>query len=196
MEFKEEIDAISLIESVIKPESVVEVEIMNDPEFIEGAMLGEPRRGHPEGKIIYHIEEVLANVDKCTAQAPESRKMLRFVALIHDTFKHKVDYTKPKVGENHHAMIARRFAEKYTKDLVILDIIELHDEAYNAYSMGVRKDNWKGAVERIDRLRKRLGYWLGVYMIFYWCDNNTGDKTQENYEWFEEQIKIANENES
>jgi hypothetical protein len=31
-------------------------------------------------------------------------------------------------GENHHAMIARRFAERYVDDPKLLDVIELHDE--------------------------------------------------------------------
>jgi hypothetical protein len=38
---------------------------------------------------------------------------LRIIAIIHDTFKYKVDRSKPKEGENHHGMLARRFAEKF-----------------------------------------------------------------------------------
>jgi hypothetical protein len=189
-----ELETLRLIEDIIKPETATEVMIMNDSEFIEGAMLGEPRSGHPEGKIIYHIEEVLNNVSKCASveYAMESRKTLRLISLVHDTFKHKVNYSKPKVGDNHHAMIARRFAEKYTTDRITLDIIELHDEAYNAWCMGNRKGNWKGAEERAKRLIQHFGDWLVLYKTFYWCDNNTGDKAQDCFEWFEEQVRLYN----
>lgn len=171
------------IREILKPESELEKRIVNDPDFIEGAGYGKPRPGHPEGKVVYHIREVLDNVEK----HPEMRENLRLIALIHDTFKNKVDQTKPKSGENHHAMIARRFAEKFIqipKD--VLDIIELHDEAYNAWQQGGRKGNWYKAEERAGALMKRLATHDrgNLYSAFYLCDNQTGDKEQENYEWF------------
>lgn len=197
-EIIDEIKIHELIKGIVKPELLTEVEIINDPDFMEGAMQGEPRAGHPEGKIIYHIEEVLANVDK---YAPEQtgairtphRARLRAIALIHDTFKHRVDYSKPKSGENHHAMIARRFAEHFIYNKLILDIIELHDEAYNAWSMGNRKGDWEGAEERAKRLINRLQSHknedgVDLYLTFYRCDNETGDKTQDSVIWFEEQL--------
>ena len=171
------------IREIVKPESELEKRIISDPEFIEGAGYGKPRPGHPEGQVIYHIREVLANVDK----KPEMRENLRLIALIHDTFKYKVDQNKPKSGENHHAMIARRFAEKFVqipKD--VLDVIELHDEAYNAWQQGGRKGNWYKAEERAGALMKRLATHDrgNLYCAFYLCDNETGDKEQDNYEWF------------
>jgi hypothetical protein len=180
---------IEFITDILKPETELEKTIIADPEFQEGAMQGEPRPGHPEGKIVYHIREVLDNVEKYRALCMNSeRRKLRIISFIHDTFKHKVDYSKPRVGENHHAMIARRFAEKYIEDTLVLDIIELHDEAYNAWGMGNRKDNWKGAEERIARLLARIDTHERnsrfMYSTFYKCDNETGDKSQDNLEWF------------
>ena len=61
---------------------------------------------------------------------------MRLIALTHDSFKHLVDRSKPRVGENHHGMIARRFTERYSDDHEVLEIIELHDEAFNAWAMG------------------------------------------------------------
>lgn len=171
------------IREIVKPESELEKRIISDPEFIEGAGYGKPRPGHPEGQVIYHIREVLANVEK----HPEMRTNLRLIALIHDTFKNKVDQTKPKSGENHHAMIARRFAEKFIQiPSDVFDVIELHDEAYNAWQQGGRKNNWYKAEERATVLLKRLGTQdrINLYMAFYKCDNETGDKEQDNYEWF------------
>ena len=44
------------------------------------------------------------------------RSDLRFLALVHDSLKSEVDNWRRRMGENHHAMRARRFAERYTDD--------------------------------------------------------------------------------
>lgn len=177
-----------LIENIIKPENDTEKNIIANSDFIEGVLYGEIRRGHPEGKIIYHIKEVLANVDKYCNEA--NRSDLRLISMFHDTFKHKVDRTKSKFGENHHGMIARRFAEKFIKNNDLLKIIELHDEAYNAWLKGDRKNDWTGAIKRANDLISKLLLEdiLDLYLTFYRCDNETGDKTQECYVWFKKQI--------
>jgi hypothetical protein len=118
---------------VIVPETDLEGRIVSDPEWQEGAAWGDPRPGHPEGGVSAHIEAVLRNVDDEALDATD-RERLRLVALIYDTFKHRVDRSQPMSGENHHAMIARRFAEGCVDDLTLLDVIELHDEAYDARS--------------------------------------------------------------
>jgi len=173
------------IKQIVKPENGIEAAIVSDANFIQGASYGKPRSGHPEGKVIYHIKEVLENIDKFYSEHSD-RTDLRFIALIHDTFKHKVDRNKPKTGDNHHGTIARVFAQQYTQDPKILRIIELHDEAYNAWSVGGRRGNWYKAEERATKLldELRLIGGLGLYINFYRCDNATGDKEQDNYEWF------------
>lgn len=175
------------IKRIIKPENGIEEAIVADKDFIEGAMYGKPRSGHPEGQVIYHIKEVLANIDKFYDN--DLRYELRLIAIVHDTFKHKVNQNLPKSGENHHGMIARRFAEKYINDTYILDIIELHDEAYNAWSKGNRDGNWYKAKDRLRTLTNKLIAInaLDLYTYFYHCDNATGDKSQDNYDWFVEE---------
>lgn len=181
-----------MIKQIIKPETELENTIIRDPEFITGAMYGKPRRGHPEGEVIHHIGHVLANVDKYSTQ--ENREKLRLIAIIHDTFKHKVNRNLPRSGENHHATIARRFAEKYITDNEILEIIELHDEAYNSWCKGDRDVNgdWYKAERRAMNLVRRLGGSLGLYLTFYQCDNETGDKEQDNFIWFKNLVSRIN----
>ena len=166
-----------IIKQLVKPENGIETAIVSDVDFIEGVSYGKPRSGHPEGKVIYHVKEVLNNIDKFYADDPD-REDLRFIALVHDSFKHKVDQRKPKSGANHHGTIARVFAQKYSQDHKVLRIIELHDD-------------WFGAERRANKLIDELltlgG--LGLYIKFYKCDNLTGDKEQENYEWFVNLIK-------
>lgn len=173
------------IKSIIKPENGIEEAICADPDFIEGCNYGEPRSGHPEGKVLYHIREVLDNIDKFYGTDPD-RMDLRFIALVHDTFKHKVERTKPKVGANHHSMIARVFAQKFRKEHDLLKIIELHDEAYNSWGVGGRHGHWYKAENRANQLIRGLSLegCLDLYLKFYKCDNRTGDKEQDNYDWF------------
>lgn len=169
------------IAEIIGPETDLEQRIISDPKFIEGALWGKPRGGHPEGQVIYHIQDVLQNVGRSD---PFIREKLRLITILHDTFKYKVDKTKPKTGENHHGMIARRFAEQYITDTDILEVIELHDEAYNSWQKGHRDNKWDVAEKRANTLLQRLGNTLPLYIAFYSCDNTTGDKSNESFEWF------------
>lgn len=167
------------------PETDLEKQIAADPEWQQGAAWGKPRPGHSEGQVMHHIADVLVNIER-QATTPEDRQKLRLIALVHDTFKYRVDETKPKVGGNHHAMIARQFAARYLSDAALLDIIELHDEAYNSWSMGQRKGDWSKAEERARKLVNRLGASLPLYMRFYRADNQTDGKDQTPLEWFEQ----------
>jgi len=175
---------------IIKPENGIEVAICNTSEFIEGINYGKPRPGHKEGQVIYHIEEVLGNIDKFYAD-DEDRSDLRLIAILHDTFKHKVDHTKPKAGDNHHGAFANKFASKYCHNSKVLAIIKTHDDAYNAWSAGGRRGDWYKAERRANNLIEFLEDidCLDLYLKFYRCDNATGNKSQDNYEWFIDLIK-------
>jgi hypothetical protein len=179
-----------LIKNIIKPENGIETAICNDNEFIIGVNYGKPRPGHIEGQIIYHIEQVLDNINKYYKDDNE-RAELRLIAILHDSFKHKVDQTKPKTGENHHGQIAERFALNYCHNTKVLTIIQLHDEAYNAWQKGGRHGDWYGAKRRAEKLISNLKLLdsLDLYIKFYRCDNATGDKSYENFEWFVNLIK-------
>jgi len=176
------------MERLFQPETDLEKRICMDPEWKKGALWGKPRPGHSEGQVISHIAEVLANIDRL-ASSDEERRDLRFIALIHDTFKYRVDPTKPKVGENHHAKIARRFADRYLDDMVLLEIIELHDEAFNSWRLGALKGRWSEAEARADRLIARLGKSLPLYVRFFRADNQTVSKEQDSLDWFEQLLR-------
>jgi hypothetical protein len=82
-------------------------------------------------------------------------------------------------------MIARRFVAALTSDRDVLEITELHDEAFNAWSVGSRRGDWGAAEERAARLIRRLGRRLHLYLAFYRADNASGDKRREPLTWFE-----------
>jgi hypothetical protein len=171
-------------------ENDLEREIASDPEWQEGVEWGEPRFGHWEGPVKYHIVDVLSNIETIShlESDTEERRKLRLIALIHDAFKYQVDETKPKIGTNHHAHIARRFAERYIDDPEILLIIETHDEAYNSWRLGHYKQRWQHAEERADHLLERLGPSLPLYVRFFYADSDTESKNPEPVAWFEQYL--------
>lgn len=177
-----------IAELPFKLETDLEVEICADPEWQKGAVWGRPRPGHPEGQVRYHLVEVLANVERY-ATSPEERRDLRLIALMHDTLKYQVDPYKPRTGENHHGMLARRFAERHLQDEALLEVIELHDEAYNSWCMGSRKRRWNAAEEHAGLLIDRLGARMALYLRFLRCDNETGSKQPDSVKWFIELVR-------
>jgi hypothetical protein len=164
-------------------ENELEQRIADDPSWREGVEWGRPRHGHPEGTIKAHVAAVLENVDSFYGDSP-LRDKLRLIALIHDTFKSQVDTDRPRTGENHHAVRARRFAERFVDDHAVLDVIELHDEAFNAWQLGNRDGKWEKARARVERLIERLGDSVTLYLAFYHCDNTTQGKEPDCLEWF------------
>jgi RimJ/RimL family protein N-acetyltransferase len=171
---------------IVQPETPLERAICADPAWRSGVAWGEPRSGHPEGTVLAHVGDVLANVDRVALDAAD-RERLRLAVLVHDAFKGDVDRSLPKTGENHHAMRARRFAERSLDDPDLLDVIELHDDAYLAWRHGRRSGDWDEAERRARAVLRRLespsGERLGVYMRFYQADNETDGKTDEHRHW-------------
>src|SRR3954449_3336065 len=115
-----------------EPENDLERRLAEDPALLEGLAWGKPRRAHPEGTIGAHVADLLARLD-AEGVTGEERELLRVLVLVHDSFKNKVQEWRPRTGENHHAMRARRFAERYTDDEHILNTIELHDRPYGIW---------------------------------------------------------------
>jgi hypothetical protein len=171
------------MELPFQPETDLERAVCADPEWQAGAAWGTPRPGHPEGSVAAHVAGVLANIDRL-ATSPAERGKLRFIALLHDACKVKVDESRARTGDNSHAVLARRMAERFTDDREVLEVIELHDEAYNswrAFSQGrVRR-----AEERIRVLVERLGPALPLFRQFFRADNAVPGKEQEPLTWFE-----------
>lgn len=131
---------------------------------------------------------MLENVEREALDA-EDRRRLRLVAITHDAFKYKVDHSRPRSGENHHGAYARTFTARFTDDDELLEVIELHDEAYNAWRSGRRGKRPEKATQRALRLIDRLGPAVDFYLRFFRADNATGTKTPEPVAWFTEILR-------
>jgi hypothetical protein len=182
------------IEQYLKPETDLERSIMSDKDYIKGLSWGKPRYGHPEGKVILHIREVLDNVDKIPNLDNETRGKLRVITLVHDSFKHEEDKYRKKYGrkdEYHHAVLAAQFLAKHTDDQQLANIILLHDEAYYSWKL-LRYQRMDEYQTRLDKLLSSIGESLQLYYLFFKCDTQTGDKTQDPLIWFETSIEGIN----
>lgn len=176
----------TVAEELIMPETALEELLLQTPEFNQGLRWGTPRYGHPEGQVIFHIAEVLDNIERLTIGALE-REILRLVAIVHDTLKFKEEELRLMNDDyiQHHGILARRFMERYTDNEQILRLIELHDEAY--YIWKIKDEQRRQPL--LEQLIHRLGDDLQLFYAFFKCDTQTGDKTQEPISWFESAAK-------
>lgn len=177
------------VHDLVRPETPLERAILNHPEWLEGALWGEPRWGHPEGKVILHIREVLDNVERVSPHYPHLRESLRLITILHDTFKYKEEQVRPRRDwSQHHAVFAARFARLMGIDPLLSDHIELHDEAYYAWIDVHFKNKTDKAQQRLLNIEQRLGGDWQLYYLFFKCDTQTGDKTQLPVNWLENQL--------
>jgi hypothetical protein len=180
----------SEIGALLRPETHFEAQLLSLPEFREGLLWGRPRFGHPEGKVLYHVREVLDNIDHI-ALSPNDRERMRVVALAHDTFKF-VEYRHPlpRQKNHHHAHLARLFMERFIDDQVVLNIIELHDEAYYVWrGLCLYQEDQSQCLQRLSDLRDIMGDNMQLYYYFFKCDTRTGDKNQASLKWFEQNVE-------
>ena len=166
------------------PETELERAVTEDPELVAGLAWGKPRAGHPEGTVGAHVADLLATIDR-DGHPPEIRSRLRFVALVHDSFKYRVHEWLPKTGENHHATRARRFAERFTDDERLLATIEHHDGPYAIW----RKLRRRGKLdeERFSRMMERVPD-PELFLRFIELDGSTEGKNPEPIRWFQDEL--------
>lgn len=175
-------------EHTLHPHNRVEEALMNRPEWQKGLYFGRPRSGHPEGMVLYHVQEVLYNISLIDPFInDETHDKLRFIALIHDNFKYEALYRTGQTipPQRHHAYLARQFAARFTDDIQLLNIIEWHDNAYHIWRKSKQSGDWQTAERELHALAEALGEALQLFYLFFKCDTRTGDKIQQPLQWFE-----------
>lgn len=167
-----------------EPETELERALAADAELQEGLAWGKPRHGHPEGEVGDHVADLLRTIDRW-GETGTRREELRLLA-IHDALKYQVSGWRPRTGENHHAMRARRLAERYTDDERLLATIELHDRPYNIWRKGRRK----GRVDEqaVDEMLARIPD-LDLFLRFVELDGSPEGKNPEPLRWFRGELE-------
>jgi hypothetical protein len=145
-------------------ESPREHALAGDALLRAGLAWGRPRPGHPEGAVGAHVAALLRAIH----EGGRTRADLRFLALVHDAFKYRVRLDAPYSPDNDHAVLARRFAERYTSDPRLLTAVELHDEPYWIWKTG-------GGHEDLHALLRRIPD-VGLFLRFVELDAATQGK--------------------
>jgi len=168
-----------------EPEDELEERVTRDPDLLEGLAWGEPRAGHPEGSVAAHVNDLLALLDEWEEPA-DRRAKLRFIALVHDAFKGDVRERLPKIGRNHHADRARRFAEDYTDDPALLSVIQHHDRPYALWRKMKRKGSLdeKGFTKMLDDIPD-----VALFVRFVELDGSTEGKTPDPISWLRVELR-------
>jgi hypothetical protein len=118
---------------------------------------------------------------------PEPRRSdLRFIALVHDAQKNRVQSWRPKTGANHHAARARRLAERYTDDERLLAAIELHDRPYAIWRRMRRAG--EDQTHKLDEMLARIPD-PALFLRFVELDGSTEGKNPEPIRWLREQLE-------
>jgi hypothetical protein len=167
-----------------EPETDLERRLVAEPELLEGLAWGQPRAGHPEGAVGTHVGHLLETLDG-SEENDERRELLRFMAIVHDAFKYQVRERLPRVGENHHAMRARRFAERFTNDERLLSAIEFHDRPYALWRKMKRRR--KLDEPGFQRMIKRI-HDPELFLRFIELDGSTEGKRPEPTAWFRDEL--------
>ena len=167
-----------------RPETELERIVCEQPELLTGLAWGEPRRSHPEGRVGAHVADLLDTLERWDEPEPRRRE-LRFVALVHDSFKYAVSPWMLRRGENHHAMRARRFAERFTDDERLLVTIELHDRPYYLWRRR-RLAPWE-ARRGLEVIRRRIDD-RELFARFVHLDGSTEGKNPAPVVWLREML--------
>ena len=165
-------------------ETELERAVTADPVLREGLKWGRPRRGHPEGTVGAHVADLLETIERW-GETGRRREELRFLALVHDALKYQVQHWRLKTGENHHAMRARRFAERYTDDERLLATIEQHDRPYNLWRKARRRG--RPDDEAFGEMLAGIPD-LDLFLRFVELDGSTEGKSREPIEWLRAEL--------
>lgn len=171
-----------------EPANELEQQLAMDPCLLEGWAWGKPRPGHPEGAVGAHVADLLRTIESW-GERENRRSDLRFIALVHDAMKSRVKSWRPRTGENHHAMRARRFAEPYTEDERLLATIELHDRPYGIWRKSRRPAGDER--ERLAAMGDRIPD-LDLFLRFVELDGSTEGKDPEPVDWVRKELARRN----
>ncbi len=163
--------------------------VINDPRYKKYIEFGEPRSGHPEGKISRHIVLLEENLERFkTRLSEENYWKLKFIIHIHDTLKAVAVSDSPAFSPGHHAVLARQFAEEFTSDLDVLNIIFYHDENFYLWKQFQSSGAYDKA--RLERLLYEISD-IDLFLIFLIIDGWVPGKDFSKLGWFIDEVKSA-----
>ena len=161
--------------------------VIADPRYQKNVEYGEPRPGHPEGKIKFHIAELEENLEKLVPRgiSEEQYWKLKFLIHVHDTFKAEATPDSPILSPNSHASLARKFATEFIDDQDLLNMIQLHDVNYALWLQFDRSGSYN--LQRLNHLLDSIQDW-DLFLMFLIIDGSTPGKERSKLIWFMREI--------
>jgi hypothetical protein len=157
--------------------------ITADTRYLKNIEYGEPRSGHPEGKVKLHIAELEENLEKLLVRriSEEQYWKLKFLIHVHDTFKADAIPNSSILNPKSHASLARKFAAEYTNDEDLLNMIQFHDVNYSLWRQWKQTGSYDE--ERLARLVATIQDW-DLFLLFLIIDGSTRGKDRSKLLWF------------
>jgi hypothetical protein len=156
--------------------------IIADPRYQQNIEYGEPRAGHPEGKIRFHIAELEENLEKLVPRgiSAEHYWKLKLLIHVHDTFKADATPNSRILSPNSHASLARKFAAEFIDDEDLLNMIQFHDVNYALWLQFDRSGSYD--VQRFESLLETVQDW-DLFLMFLIIDGSTKGKERSKLIW-------------
>lgn len=162
-------------------------QVQNDPRYLQNIEYGEPRSGHPEGKVKYHILDLEGNLERLAPRISEEQYWkLKFVIHVHDSFKAEAEQDVSVLHPRNHATLAREYASQFTGDADLLNIIQYHDENYALWLQYEERGAYDAA--RFQRLLNTIQDW-DLFLTFIVIDGCTKGKELSKLSWFINEVR-------
>ncbi len=162
--------------------------LTSDTRYKKNIEYGEPRPGHPEGKVKFHIADLETNLEalKPRLRSQAAYWKLKFLIHVHDTFKAEAGPDVPILHPRSHASLARAFAAEFTDDTDLLNMIQFHDENYALWKQFAGQGNYNR--ERFDTLLKTIRDW-DSFLAFLIIDGCSAGKDPAKLIWFIREVR-------
>lgn len=159
--------------------------LLAHPYYQENLDWGRPRRGHPEGSLRRHIEDLEQNLRRILDLLQEGEEdRLRLLIHVHDICKPDAWTGVLSDDPNNHAYLAREFLTQFCQDPALLAMTQLHDDGYLLYTY------FRGSYDlriRFQDIRDRVGE-LDLFLLFNVIDACIPGKNPQALDWFLDQM--------
>lgn len=161
--------------------------IIADPRYQKNIEYGEPRSGHPEGKVKFHIAELEENLEKLGSRGISEERYwkLKFLIHVHDTFKADAVPDSAILNPNSHASLAREFASEFTDDEDLLNMIQFHDVNFSLWKQFAVTGSYDS--QRLQGLLDTIRDW-DLFLMFLIIDGSTPGKEKSKLIWFLQEV--------